>query len=167
MIFFRLLVFVAGMTVLLAGCGGGGEDNNASSTPTTAPETATTPVPAAMAALCRDTESPVPQWNVQVTAKWEGKDRIVIEGSADLGRPGTVNYWVCQDGQPTSSLQRSINPEFKDGKIKAESKVVEGAGRIGPPFDANAHFDVMISILGEPVQIPYFTIKVPVEGKPD
>lgn len=167
MIPFRLFVVVAGLTVLFGACGGGDEGDSASSTPTTAPETARTPVPAAMAALCRDTPSPTPQWNVQVSARWEGDDRIVIEGSADIGRPGTVNYWVCQDGQPTSALQRAINPEFKDGKIKAESKVVEGAGGIGPPFDPNAEFHVMVSILGQPVQIPYFTVRVPVEGKPE
>ena len=163
----RILFFAAAATLFLAACGGGGEENNASPTPTSPPEAAGTPQRAVATALCRDTRSPVPQWNVQVTAKWKGDDRIVIEGSADLERPGTVNYWVCQDGQPTSHLQRAINPEFKDGKIKAESTVVEGGGGIGPPFDPNAEFHVMLSILGEPVQIPYFTIKVPVEGEPE
>lgn len=147
---------------MLAACGGGGE---LSPTPTSPPpETSSTPRAAALAFLCQKTSAPLPQWNVQVTAKWQGKDRIVIEGSADLPGPGTVNYWVCQDGQATGSLQRSQNPEYKDGKIKAESKVVEG--RVGPVFDPNAHFDVMFSIQGQPVQVPYFTIRVPVEGKP-
>lgn len=160
----RMILVVAGAMLLVAACGGGdGED--ASHTPT--PAAAVTPQPESIAALCRNTRNPLPQWNVEVTAKWEGDDRIVIEGSADLPGPGTVNYWVCQDGEVTSSLQRSINPEFKDGKIKAESKVIEGQGRIGPPFDPNAHFDVMVSILGQPIQIPYFTIGVPVEGKPE
>jgi hypothetical protein len=38
--------------------------------------------------------------------------------------------------------------------------------QVGPVFDPNAHFDVMVSIVGEPVQIAYFIVKVPVEGKP-
>jgi hypothetical protein len=155
------LLIVAGVAVLLSACGGGG---NSSTTPTPPAEATGTPR-ALPASLCSDTREPVPEWNLQVTAKWKGKDHIVIEGSVNLPGSGTVNYWVCQDGQATASLQRSQNPEYKNGKITAESKVVEGTG-IGPPFDPNAHFDVMISILGEPVQVPYFIVRVPVEGKP-
>jgi hypothetical protein len=165
----RLLI-LSGVALLLAACGGGGgvsptpvSPTSVSSTPASPPEATSTPG-AALAFLCRDTKDPLPQWNVQITAKWEGKDRIVIEGSAKLPGSGTVNYWVCQDGQATSSLQRSREPEYKDGEIKAESKVAEG--RVGPAFDPNAHFDVMLSILGQPVQVPYFVIRVPVEGKP-
>jgi hypothetical protein len=157
----RVIVLVlAGAALFLAGCGGGGE---VPLTPTTPPGATGTPRASVPASVCTNTRNPVPQWNVQVTAKWQG-DRIVIEGSADLPGPGTVNYWVCQDGQATDSLQRSKNPEYKDGKIKAESKVVEG--RVGPVFDPNAHFDVMFSILGQPVQISYFIVKIPVEGRP-
>jgi hypothetical protein len=156
----QLLVFL-GAALLLAACGGGGEAPPTSTSPS---EVTGTPRPALPAFLCTDTRDPLSQWNVQVTAKWHG-DRIVIEGSANLPGPGTVNYWVCQDGQATASLQRSQNPEYKGGKIKAESKVVEGGA--GPVFDPNAHFDVMLSILGQPIQMAYFTIKIPVEGKPD
>jgi hypothetical protein len=157
----RLLILL-GAAFLLAACGGGEES---SATPTTPPDTAGTPRASAPAFLCQTTREPRPAWNVQVTARWEGKDRIVIEGSADLPGPGTADYWVCQDGQATTSLKRSRNPEFKDGKIEGESKVVEGV--MGPVFDPNAHFDVMLSIIGEPVQMAYFTIRVPVEGKPE
>lgn len=158
--FIRLLI-LAGAVVLLSACGGGEE---ASPTPTPPSEATGTPSGTGLAFLCNTTRNPLPQWNVQVTAKWQGKDRIVIEGSADLPGPGTVNYWVCQDGQATASLQRSQNPEYKDGKIKAESKVVDK--RLGPTFDPNAHFEVMLSIQGEPIQVPYFIVRVPVEGKP-
>jgi len=103
-------------------------------------------------------------YNVQVTARWKGKDRIVIEGSAHLPGPGTADYWVCQDGQVTASLVKATQPTFKNGKISAESKLVESPA--GPLFDPNAHFEVVLSILGQPVQVPYFTIRVPVEGKP-
>jgi hypothetical protein len=155
-----IVLVLAGALLFLAGCSGGVEGPL---TPTTPPGSTGTPRPSLPTSLCANTRNPVPQWNVQVTAKWKG-DHIVIEGSADLPGPGTVNYWVCQDGQATDSLQRSQNPEYEDGKIKAESKVVEG--RVGPVFDPNAHFDVMFSILGQPVQMAYFTIRVPVEGKP-
>jgi hypothetical protein len=155
----RLLAFFA-VALLLAACGGGGE---VLSTPTPLPGATGTARPSVPASVCTNVRNPVPQWNVQVTAKWKG-DRIVIEGSANLPGPGTVNYWVCQDGQATDSLQRSQNPEFKNGKITAESKVVQG--RLGPVFDPNAHFDVMVSVVGQPVQIAYFIVKVPVEGKP-
>ena len=155
-----IVLVLAGTALFLSACGGGGE---VALSPTTPPGATGTPRRSVPASLCTNTRNPVAQWNVQVTAKWHG-DRIVIEGTANLPGPGTVNYWVCQDGQATDSLQRSQNPEYKDGKIKAESKVVEG--QIGPAFDPNAHFDVMFSILGQPVKIAYFIIKIPVEGQP-
>jgi hypothetical protein len=157
----RLLILSGAALLLAAACGGGGE---ISGTPTTPPDMTATPRAMAPAFLCQNTREPLPQWNVQITAKWKGKDHIVIEGSADLPGTGTVNYWVCQDGQATNSLQPTRQPEFKNGKITAESKVVEGP--VGPVFDPNAHFDVMLSILGEPVRVPYFITRVPVQGTP-
>jgi hypothetical protein len=109
-------------------------------------------------------QEPNPLYNVQVTARWKGKDRVVIEGSAHLPGPGTVNYLICQGGEVSGSLLWAIQPTFKDGKISAESKLVES--QAGPVFDPNAHFEVVLSILGQPVQVPYFTIGVAVEGKP-
>jgi hypothetical protein len=157
----RALILL-GAVLALAACGGGGEE--ATTSPTSAPAADETPQVALPAYLCQDVTEPSPTWNVQVTAKWEGKDRIVIEGSADLPGPGTVNYWACQDGEPTAALRWIGNPEFKNGKIKAELKLEEG--RPGPPFDPDARFEVFVSILGDPVQVPYFTIPVLVEGKP-
>jgi hypothetical protein len=119
----------------------------------------------APAGLCQQSQEPKPSYNVQVTARWKGKDRVVIEGSAHLPGPGTVNYLICQDGEVTASLVWARRPTFQDGKIRAESQLVES--QAGPLFDSNAHFEVVLSILGDPVQVPYFTIRVPVEGKPE
>jgi hypothetical protein len=110
-------------------------------------------------------QEPPASYNVQVTARWKGKDRVVIEGSAKLPGSGSVNYWICQDGEVTASLVWARQPTFEDGKIRAESKLVEAPG--GPVFDPNARFEVVLSILGEVVQVPYFTVRVPVEGKPE
>jgi hypothetical protein len=107
----------------------------------------------------------LPAWNVQVTARWEGKDRIVIEGSADLPTPGSVTYLVCQDGEVSASLLWAVEPKLEDGKIRAVSKLVDSQS--GPAFDPNASFEVVLTALGEPVQMPYFTVRVPVEGKPE
>jgi hypothetical protein len=165
------LVLVAAMVVLsAAACGGGGEENGptpgAGTSPAAAGTPAATPTRAAVApsSRCQRTQAPPASYNVQVTARWKGKDRVVIEGSAHLPGPGTVNYLICQDGQVTASLVWARQPTFENGKISAESKVVEAPA--GPVFDPNAHFDVVLSILGEAVQMPYFTISVPVEGKP-
>lgn len=102
---------------------------------------------------------------MEVTARWEGEDRIVVEGSADLPGPGTVNYFLCQDGNVTPSFVLAREPTFEGGEIRAESKVEESP--VGPAFDPNAHFDVVLSILGLPVQVPYFIVVVPVEGQPE
>ena len=163
------LVLLAATVVLSANaCGGGGEENGPTSG-ATAPAGSPVPTPtrraAAPSSYCQRSQEPPASYNVQVTARWKGKDRIVIEGSAKLPGPGTVNYFICQDGEVSGSLVWAIQPSFKDGKISAESKLVES--QAGPVFDPDAHFEVVLSILGEAVQMPYFTISVPVEGKPD
>jgi len=166
------LVLVAAMVALsAAACGGGGEEGGATPGAIASPAPATSPGPTptrravAPARLCQQSQEPPASYNVQVTARWKGKDRIVIEGSAHLPGPGTVNYLICQDGEVTASLVWAIQPTFKDGKISAESELVES--QAGPIFDPNAHFEVVLSILGQVVQMPYFTIRVPVEGKPE
>jgi hypothetical protein len=165
------LVLLAAMAVFsAAACGGGSENGSTITGPTASPapaaSPAATPTPsAALARYCQESLEPLPSFNVQVTARWKGKDRIVIEGSADLPGPGKVNYWVCQDGELTASLVRARQPTFEDGKISAESKLVEP--RVGPVFDPDAHFEVFLEILGDPIQVPFFIISVPVEGKPD
>jgi hypothetical protein len=167
------LVLVAASVVLsAAACGGGGEQKGSTPGATASPAAATSPGPTptrrasvAPAGLCQQSREPLASYNVQVTARWKGKDRVVIEGSAHLPGPGTVNYLICQDGEVTASLVWARQPTFQDGEIRAESKLVES--QAGPLFDPNAHFEVVLSILGQPVQVPYFTIRVPVEGKPE
>jgi hypothetical protein len=165
------LALLAMTAVMLAAACGGGKEGGPTAGATTSPAPATSPGPTptrrasiAPASLCQKSQEPPASYKVQVTARWKGKDRVVIEGSAQLPGPGTVNYWICQDGEVTASLVWARQPTFEDGKISAESKLVEA--QAGPIFDPNAHFEVVLSILGDPVQVPYFTISVPVEGKP-
>src|SRR3989304_1900620 len=162
-----ILAMLAATAVLLgAACGDNGDGN--SPTPGASPSPGPSPTRVtsiASPSLCQKRGEPTASYNVQVTARWKGKDRIVIEGSATLPGGGSVNYWVCQDGQVTASLVRAEPPTFEDGEISAESKLVEAS--VGPIFDPDASFVVVLQVLGEAVQIPYFTIDVPVEGKPD
>lgn len=165
-------VLVAAVAVLFAAsCGGGGEQGGATPGATASPAPATSPGPTptrravAPARLCEQPQQPPASYNVQVTARWKGKDRVVIEGSADLPGGGSVNYWICQDGEVTASLVWARQPAFEDGKISGESKLVEA--QAGPVFDSDAHFEVVLSVLGEQVEVPYFTVKVAVEGKPE
>jgi hypothetical protein len=157
--------------IMLAAACGGGKEGGPTAGATTSPSPAASPVPTptrvtsiAPASLCEKTQEPFPSYKVQVTAQWKGKDRLVIEGSAQLPGPGTVNYFICQDGEVTASLVWDRQPTFEGGKISGESKLIEA--QAGPIFDPDAHFEVVLSILGQPVAVPYFTIRVPVEGKP-
>jgi hypothetical protein len=166
-----LVLMAVAVALAAAACGGGGTDNdatpaaNASPAATTPGATATPRRAAGPASLCQQSQQPLPSYNVQVTAHWSGKDRVVIDGSAHLPGAGSVNYLICQNGEVSGSLVWAQNPTFKNDKIHAESKFVESQS--GPLFDPNAHFTVVLSVLGEQVQMPYFTISVPVEGKPE
>ncbi len=164
------LVLVAASLVIGVACGG---DENPS--PSAAESTQAIASPGATpaerpsvgtAAMCQNTQEPSPSYNVQVTARWEGKDRIVIEGTADMPGPREVNYWVCQDGQLSASIRWARQPTFENGEIRAESKLEDEDVGVGPLFDPDARFEVFLQIMGEPVKIPYFTIRIPVEGKP-
>ena len=166
-----LLLAAAVVLLLAVACGGGGGENGPSARGTATPAANASPGPsptrrpAAPDRLCQIGEEPPASYNVQVTARWKGKDRIAIEGTANLPGGGTPNYWICQDGEVIASLVWARQPTFKNGKIQAESKLVES--QTGSPFNADAHFQVVLSILGDPVQVPYFTVSVPVEGKPE
>jgi hypothetical protein len=165
-----LLALLASTAVLLAvACGG--DENGPTPGAATSPASAGSPGPTptrrasvAPARLCQVGKEPPASYNVQVKASWKGKDRVVIDGSATLPGGGTVNYWICQDGEVTASLVWDHQPTFENGKISAESKLVEAGA--GPIFNPDAKFEVVIEVLGEKVQVPYFTIRVPVEGKP-
>jgi hypothetical protein len=165
------LALLAMTAVMLAAACGGGKEGGPTAGATTSPSPAASPGPTptrvlsiAPSSLCQRSQEPPASYKVQVTARWKGKDRVVIEGSAQLPGPGTVNYFICQDGEVTASLVWDRQPAFEGGKISGESKLIEPG--VGPIFDPDAHFEVVLSVLGEPVEVPYFTIRVPVEGKP-
>ena len=159
-----ILAMLAATAVLLAAACG--DNGGVSPTPGASPSPGPSPTrgPVAPPSLCQQGKEPPASYNVHVTAHWKGKDRIVIEGTATLPGAGSVNYWICQDGQVTASLVWDQQPTFMAGKISGESKLVEA--RAGPIFDPNASFVVILQVLGEAVQMPYFTVSVPVEGKP-
>jgi hypothetical protein len=160
-----LVLVAAAVALSAAACGGGGNDGGATPGADASPGPTTTPrAPAAPAERCQQSQEPLASYNVKVTAHWQGKDRVVIDGSAQLPGSGSVNYLICQDGQVTASLVWAVQPTYKNGKIHGESKVAES--QVGPVFDPNAHFRVVLSVLGDQIQVPYFTISVPVEGKP-
>lgn len=165
------LALLAAMAVLLGpACGDSEESQRPGATDltpatTSADATAAPRRPAGPSSLCLMGGEGLAAQNLEVTARWKGKDRVVIEGSADLPGPGSVNYWICQDGELTASVVWAQQPTFEDGKIRAESKLVEA--EVGPVFDPDAHFEVILSVLGEPIQVPYFVIRVPVEGRPE
>jgi hypothetical protein len=157
--------------MMLAAACGGGKEGGPTAGVTTSPSPAASPgatptrvLSIAPASRCEKTQEPLASYKVQITARWKGKDRIVIEGSAQLPGAGTVNYFICQDGEVTASLVWASQPTFENGKISAESKLIEPG--IGPVFDPDAHFEVVLSVLGEVVAVPYFTVRVPVGGKP-
>jgi hypothetical protein len=154
--------------LLLTACGGGGNGQTSGATTSPAPATSPGPTPTrglvAPNRLCQMGQQPLESYHVQVTARWKGKDRVVIEGSADLPTQAQVTYWICQDGEVTASLVWASQPTIKGGQIRAESKLVDA--QVGPAFDPNAQFFAVLLVSGEPVNAPYFTIKVPVEGKP-
>ena len=167
-IIFALLA--TAVVLLAAACGDG--DNGSASGAEPSPATTASPGPTptrrpdvAPDRFCQMGQEPPTAYNVQVEARWEGKDRVVIEGSATLPGDGSVNYWACQDGHPTGSLVWDRQPTFENGKISGESKLVEA--QAGPVFDPDAKFEVVLQVLGDLVQVPYFTVRVPVEGKPE
>lgn len=159
-----LVLAVAGVLLLAAACGGS-ENKEATSEPTAAgsPAPTATWVPVAPAQRCAQLQKPAPPQAVDIHARWKGKDRVVVEGTAKLPGPGKVAYFFCQDGQVTASLVPAREPTFADDKIDAESKLVEATK--GPPFDPNAHFDAIVAVVGV-TGVPFFIISVPVEGTP-
>ena len=159
-----ILALLAATAVLLAACGDNGGEVSPTPGATASPGPSPTRGPVAPARLCQMGSEPPASYNVQVTARWKGKDRVVIDGKATLPGGGTVNYWFCQEGEVTASLVWARQPTFDNGKISGESKLVEAEA--GPTFDPNASFTVVLQVLGEAVQVPYFTVSVPVEGKP-
>lgn len=103
--------------------------------------------------------------NLEVSAKWKGSDRIIVEGSVALPKTATLQAWICQDGQMTVALRPKDEPEIKDGKIKAEWELIEDAG-VGPIFDPDARFETTLAAQSE-IGLPFFIVRIPVEGRPE
>jgi len=159
-----LLLLAAGALVLAVACGGGNtKEATSETTAGPSPVASATWVPVAPAQRCAQLQKPAPSQTVDIHARWKGKDRVVVEGTAKLPGPGTVSYFFCQDGQVTAALVPAKQPTFSDDKIQAESKLVEPTK--GPPFDPNARFDAIVAVVGV-TGVPFFIISIPVEGSP-
>jgi hypothetical protein len=150
--------------IALAACGGDGDTAGSQGSPTPVSQTPTERGSIAPATYCQVTISPAPELNLDVSARWKD-DHIVVEGSADIPGPVRFQAWVCQDGEMTVALQAKGQPEIKNGKIKAEweKKDVE----VGPVFDPDSAFEVVLSVTTDPIGLPYFIVRIPVEGHPD
>lgn len=105
-----------------------------------------------------------PSLNLEVSARWKGSDRIIAEGSVNPLGAARLQAWICQDGQMTVALQPEHAPELKDGKIKAEWKVVDVD--VGPVFDRDSRFEAVLAAQSE-IGLPFFVVRIPVEGRPE
>lgn len=113
---------------------------------------------------CRVTIPAAPSLNLEVGASWKGSDRIIAEGSVDLPGAAKLQAWVCQDGQFTVALRLKGEPELKSGKVKAEWELVDVD--VGPIFDPAARFEAVLAAQSE-LGLPYFVVRIPVEGAPE
>jgi hypothetical protein len=104
-------------------------------------------------------------FELEVKAEWQGKDRIVIEGSVVVSQPVTLQYVICQDGEISFSLVSARQPEIEGGKITAESKLVPSER--GPAFNADAKFEAALFFLRQDLHTPLLIAKIPVEGRPE
>ncbi len=160
-----LLLVPVVLAVILAACGA--EESPATSTPEATP-TAVSDASVDVNRFCRPPGqfSPEP-YNLQVEARWRGKDRIVIKGEVTLPGPADLRYYVCQNGQVATFLRPVKKPGLEDGKIDLESRVVEDAPSLvpGPPLDPNGRFEVVLAAVGV-TGVPFFIATIPVEGAP-
>lgn len=158
-----LLIAVVGL-LLLAACGGDEDTTRGPASPTPLSHT---PAPRGLIApptYCSVTMAAAPSLNLEVSARWKGGDKIIVEGSADLPDSARLQAWICQDGQMTVALRPEGKPELKSGKIKAEWKRADVD--VGPVFDPDARFEVTLAAQSEPSWLPYFIVRIPVEGEP-
>jgi hypothetical protein len=160
----QLLLIACVSAVLLAACGGSGDNTNAPANPTPVIDPTAARGPIAPPSYCEFTIAAAPSLNLQVSARWEGDDRIVAKGSATLPGPATLQAWVCQDGQMTVELQPKEKPELRGGRIDVEWRRTDAT--VGPVFDPNATFEVVLAVTGQPIAVPYFVVRIPVEGRP-
>lgn len=170
-----LLATLALVGVLMAAACGGGESPlppspTTASTPEGTPGPALTPAPTVSNAgsvlgYCNPPATDTTPYQLEVKAQWHGKDRIVIEGSVVLPQPASLQYVICQDGEPSFSLVPARQPEVMGGEIRAESKLAPSER--GPAFNPDAKFEAVLFFMRQDVQIPMFIAKIPVEGRPE
>ena len=172
---FCLLAVLALAGVLVAAACGGGESTlppspTAVSTAEGTPGPAPTPTPAgpglsALTGYCNPTAMDTTGYELKVKAEWQGKDRIVIEGSVLLSEPVSLQYVICQDGEISFSLVPARQPEVKGREITGESKLVPSER--GPAFNPDAKFEAVLFFLRQDFQTPMLIAKIPVEGRPE
>jgi len=172
---FCLLTVLALVGVLVAAACGGSESSPPPSTATAStaegtPGPALTPTPArpnlsTLTGYCSPPVIDTTPFELEVKAEWQGKDRIVIEGSVLLSEPANLQYVICQDGEVSFSLVPARQPEIKGRDIGAESKLVPSER--GPAFNPDAKFEAVLFFLRQDLQVPMLIAKIPVEGRPE
>ena len=171
---FCLLAVLALAGVLVAAACGGGESTlppspTAVSTAEGTPGPALTPTPAGpdsslLIKYCNPPALDTTPFELKVKAEWQGKDRIVIEGSVLLSEPVSLQYVICQDGEISFSLVPARQPEVKGREITGESKLVPSER--GPAFNPDAKFEAVLFFMRQDFQTPMLIAKIPVEGRP-
>jgi hypothetical protein len=104
-------------------------------------------------------------FELEVKAKWQGKDRIVVEGSVVLPNPSNLEVVICQDGEVSFSLVPARQPEIKGREVGAESKLVPSER--GPAFNPDAKFEAVLFFIRQDLLVPVLIAKIPVEGQPE
>ena len=82
----------------------------------------------------------------------------------DLPDSAPLQAWACQDGQYTVALRLKGAPGIKNRNVKAEWELAEVD--VGPVFDPGARFEVVLAAQSE-MGVPFFVVRIPVEGWPD
>jgi hypothetical protein len=134
------------------------------------PGPALTPIPtvsngSSLLGYCNPPAIDTAPYQLEVKAEWQGKDRIVIEGSVVVSQPVSLQYVICQDGELSFSLVPARQPETEGGDIRAESNLVPSER--GPAFNPDAKFEAVLFFLRQDLHTPLLIAKIPVEGRPE
>ena len=127
--------------------------------------TPTVPSASSLLGYCNPPSIDTTPFELEVKAEWQGKDRIVVEGSVVLSQPVSLQYVICQDGEVSFSLVPARQPEIKGKEIGAESKLVPSER--GPAFNPDAKFEAVLFFIRQDLQVPVLIAKIPVEGQPE
>ena len=160
----ELVLAVAAGVVLLAACGGKGDAAREPESTRPPDQTPAASRPMLAPTYCQVTIDAAPSLNLEVSAYWKGSDLIIAEGSVDLPGPAQLQAWICQDGQYAVALRLKGTPEIKNGQVKAEWELVDVD--VGPVFDPGARFEAVLAAQSE-MGIPFFVVRIPVEGRPE